>query len=184
MRAWLFRWGSIPGQPAGIAPQVNSDWNASSGVAQILNKPTIPAAQVNSDWNASSGVAQILNKPAALTQSQPARALNSIFQISTTRNALVSYSVQITVTASIGSGQNGDAILEIASDSGFTTNVQTVAILGNSQVVTLAIALQSVQSGTGTLVGVVPAGYYSRIRTVNNTGTPAFLMRAQQEVLL
>lgn len=31
--------------------------------AVIANKPTIPAAQVNSDWNASSGVAQILNKP-------------------------------------------------------------------------------------------------------------------------
>lgn len=30
----------------------------------LTNKPTIPAAQVNSDWNASSGVAQILNKPA------------------------------------------------------------------------------------------------------------------------
>ena len=45
------------------AAQVNSDWNADSGVAQILNKPTIPAAQVNSDWNATSGVAQILNKP-------------------------------------------------------------------------------------------------------------------------
>ena len=29
----------------------------------MSNKPTIPAAQVNSDWNASSGVAQILNKP-------------------------------------------------------------------------------------------------------------------------
>lgn len=43
--------------------QVNSDWNATSGVAQILNKPTIPNAQVNSDWNATSGVAQILNKP-------------------------------------------------------------------------------------------------------------------------
>ena len=43
--------------------QVNSDWNATSGVAEILNKPTIPAAQVNSDWNATSGVAQILNKP-------------------------------------------------------------------------------------------------------------------------
>ena len=27
------------------------------------NKPTIPAAQVNSDWNSSSGVSQILNKP-------------------------------------------------------------------------------------------------------------------------
>jgi hypothetical protein len=29
----------------------------------LSNTPTIPAAQVNSDWNASSGVAQILNKP-------------------------------------------------------------------------------------------------------------------------
>ena len=34
----------------------------------LLNKPTIPAAQVNSDWNASSGVAQILNKPQNLVQ--------------------------------------------------------------------------------------------------------------------
>lgn len=29
----------------------------------LINKPTIPPAQVNADWNASSGVAQILNKP-------------------------------------------------------------------------------------------------------------------------
>ena len=29
----------------------------------LLNTPTIPAAQVNSDWNANSGVAEILNKP-------------------------------------------------------------------------------------------------------------------------
>jgi uncharacterized protein YdeI (BOF family) len=46
-----------------LTSQVNADWNAVSGVAQILNKPTIPAAQVNSDWAAVSGVAQILNKP-------------------------------------------------------------------------------------------------------------------------
>ena len=70
-------------------PQINADWSASSGVAEILhkptipsapadigarpagnvdwseidNKPSIPAAQVNSDWTASSGVAQILHKP-------------------------------------------------------------------------------------------------------------------------
>ena len=67
------------------AAQVNSDWNANSGVEQILNKPTlaavatsgsyndltnkptIPAAQVNSDWNASSGLAKILNKPTLAT---------------------------------------------------------------------------------------------------------------------
>ena len=34
----------------------------------LLNKPTIPDAQVNSDWNASSGISQILNKPNMTTQ--------------------------------------------------------------------------------------------------------------------
>ena len=71
-------WETFPTIPAA---QVNSDWNATAGISQILNKPsfsvvastgdyndlsnrpTIPAAQVNSDWNATSGVAQILNKP-------------------------------------------------------------------------------------------------------------------------
>lgn len=36
----------------------------SGSYTDLSNKPTIPAAQVNSDWNASSGVAAILNKPA------------------------------------------------------------------------------------------------------------------------
>ena len=50
-------------KPTIPAAQVNADWNAASGVAQILNKPTIPAAPVNADWNATSGLAQILHKP-------------------------------------------------------------------------------------------------------------------------
>ena len=33
----------------------------------LANKPTIPDAQVNSDWDADSGVAQILNKPVLAT---------------------------------------------------------------------------------------------------------------------
>ena len=35
--------------------------------SNIVNTPTIPAAQVNSDWNAASGVAEILNKPTLAT---------------------------------------------------------------------------------------------------------------------
>ena len=42
-------------------------WNAKSDFSgsynDLTDKPTIPAAQVNADWNAVSGVAQILNKP-------------------------------------------------------------------------------------------------------------------------
>ena len=47
----------------GAQRNVKSDWNAASGDAQILNKPTIPAVQVPADWNATSGVSRILNKP-------------------------------------------------------------------------------------------------------------------------
>jgi nitrogen fixation protein len=53
----------LDGIETGAQVNVNADWNAISGDAEILNKPTIPSAQVNSDWNATSGVAQILNKP-------------------------------------------------------------------------------------------------------------------------
>lgn len=48
-----------------------STWNGKSDFSGSYNdlsdKPTIPAAQVNSDWNASSGVAKILNKPTLAT---------------------------------------------------------------------------------------------------------------------
>lgn len=67
---------------AGLVMPVNADWDASSGLAEILNKPTIPSktsdlandsgfitaadipAQKNADWNATSGVQEILHKPA------------------------------------------------------------------------------------------------------------------------
>lgn len=76
-------YNDLNNKPSIPASQVNSDWNASSGIARILNKPNLapvatsgsyndltdkPSApeipdQVNADWNATSGVAQILNKP-------------------------------------------------------------------------------------------------------------------------
>ena len=41
---------------------------ATSGeYSDLLNKPTIPAAQVQSDWNATSGMGVILNKPTLST---------------------------------------------------------------------------------------------------------------------
>tara|TARA_B100000963_G_scaffold4085_1_gene3143 strand:+ start:4248 stop:6065 length:1818 start_codon:yes stop_codon:yes gene_type:complete len=71
-------WETFPSIPSA---QVQVDWNATSGISSILNKPTfstvaitgsyndllnkptIPAGQVNADWNATSGLARILNKP-------------------------------------------------------------------------------------------------------------------------
>ncbi len=117
------------------------------------------------------------------SQSAATRALNTAFQISATRDADARYSVQCTVTASITGGQNCDVFLEIASDQAFTTNVQQVGVVGQGQVYTLAIALQGVQPQTQQVIGYIPAGYWARIRTVQNLGSPAFTYRLGQEIL-
>lgn len=41
--------GALPDTTIIPAAQVNSDWNATSGVAQILNKPTIPGAETDAN---------------------------------------------------------------------------------------------------------------------------------------
>jgi len=50
-------WDDIPDKPElkEVATTGNYD--------DLINKPVIPEAQVNSDWNATSGIAEILNKP-------------------------------------------------------------------------------------------------------------------------
>lgn len=45
-----------------------ADVALSGSYNDLADKPTIPAAQVNSDWNATSGKAQILNKPSIPSQ--------------------------------------------------------------------------------------------------------------------
>lgn len=175
---------------------------AGTGVyADLISKPTIPDAQVNSDWSAVSGVSQISNKPSlsavattgsyldlsnkpTRTQSSATRSLNSAFQISSTRDVMAIYTVQLTVTASITGGQNGDIVLEIASNSGFTTDVQTIGVAGFGQTYTLALTLQGTQPDKRQVMGMIPAGYYARLRTVNNTGTPSYSYVAGQETLL
>lgn len=50
-----------------VTDQQISQWQAKSSFSgdynDLINKPNIPAAQINADWNAETGVAQILNKP-------------------------------------------------------------------------------------------------------------------------
>ena len=49
-------------QPADLATVATS-----GSYTDLSNTPTIPAAQVNADWNSSSGVSEILNKPSLAT---------------------------------------------------------------------------------------------------------------------
>lgn len=181
-----------------ISPgQVNSDWNATVGISTILNKPVLFSG-VYSDLTSKPTFAAVATSgnyndltakptiPTVVTPSQSSatRALNTAFQVSTTRPALVTYTGSITVTASITGGQDGSQILEIASDSGFTANVQTLSSARSSQTYSLAVAIQGVQISNTVLHGWIPAGYYVRLRTVNTTGTPTYSYVSGQEVLM
>lgn len=138
---------------------------------------TITDADFISNW-------PITGIPNPITSfANPSRTLGTAFQISTTRNARVSYAVQIAATLSLTSGQSGSVVLEYADDSGITTNVVTVQSSTNANTGALAIGLNLVQTITATLTGEIPAGKYVRIRSVSNTGTPSFTMSTAQEVL-
>lgn len=191
---------------ASIPVQVQSNWTqGSSGATDFIknkpslatvatsgsysdlnNKPSIPSAQIQSDWTqASTGsLDYIKNKPAARSQSAASRSLNVAFQISASRDSLVNYSVDVSCTISLTTGQTGTVFLEIASDSGFTTNVQELSRFVNSNSGTLTIGLNLIQALTGTMSGFVPSGYYCRLRTANTVSTPTFTYRSGQEILL
>lgn len=118
------------------------------------------------------------------SQSFASRSLNIVFQVSSTRDSQVSYSVDVSCTSTLLGGQGGTVVLEIATNSGFTTGVQTLAQFINSNSVSLAIAITVTQINSACLSGFVPAGYFVRLRTINNSGTPTFTFTAGQEVLL
>lgn len=113
----------------------------------------------------------------------PSRTLGTAYQISSTRNARVSYSVNIAATISLISGQSGTVVLEYADDSGFTTNVVTVQSTSNVNTGSLTLGLNLTQTITASLSGDIPVGKYVRLRTVSNTGTPSFTFVSAQEVL-
>lgn len=118
------------------------------------------------------------------SQSLASRSLNTAFQVSTSRDSQVQYSIDISCTSTLLGGQAGTVILEMATNSGFTTGVQTLSQFINSNSVSLAIAITVVQVNTACLTGYIPAGNFVRIRTVNTTGTPTFTLQVGQEVLL
>lgn len=254
---WLtsLAYAKLTGTPTIPSAQVNSDWSAGSGVAQILNKPllstvattgaysdltgnpTIPPAITFTTTGSSgastfNGTTGALNIPvysfsnqtitlsgditgsgataitstlkntgtagtfsgvttdaqgrvtAGTTWSASNAVSRSIsttnnsangFQVSSTRWASVSYPVTITTTASIGGPSSGTIILEIcATNSATGADWTQVDITTNTQTITLALTLNSVQGMTQSLGADVPPGWYTRIRSLTATGTVTY----------
>lgn len=167
-----------PVGPAGPVGPVNTltVGSVSTGPAAASITGSAPSQVLNLTLPVSSAPAK--------TFSYLTRALNTCFQPSATRDAIVSYAVDIQTSLSLLAGQQGTVYLESFSNATCTAGAQEITRFVNGQTGALTVGLSLVQNVTGTLTGVIPAGSYLKLRTESNTGTPIFTARPGQEVLL
>lgn len=131
-------------------------------------------------YNSSTGV---LNIPTPSVTSPsfnnaPARSLNSSYQISTTRNTRVSYTVSITTAiALLNLNSAGTAFLEISSDN---TNWTTINSAGVSRTLSVSITVGLNETTSFNIQGEVPANFFARIRTTTSGGASVSFTSGQE----
>lgn len=110
--------GATAVQPSDLATVATS-----GSYNDLSDKPTIPAAQVNSDWNATSGVAQILNKPTLGTAaSKDATAFATAAQ-----GAKADTAVQPSAIADMETKTHASATYQPKGDYALTSSVNAVS---------------------------------------------------------
>lgn len=106
------------------------------------------------------------------------------FQVSATRNAVVNYSVTIATSSTLTGSTNGYVVLEIASTNSATAGDWVeIGRTPSGQSNTLVVGITLNQTGGGQVGGIVPAGYYAKLRSVNVSGTPTYTYNSGQEIL-
>ena len=130
-------WGDITDKPILSTVATSGSYN------DLIDKPIIPAAQVNSDWNASSGVAQILNKPTLATVATTGAYsdLTGTPTIPTTTGELTNNSGFITSAALTGYATTSDVSTAISSQTKETWTFEVDDGAGGTTTVTKSIVL-------------------------------------------
>jgi hypothetical protein len=138
---------------------VGADWDTN-----VTNKPTIPDAQIQIDWNASSGMGQLLNKPTISGSNTGDNATNSLY------SGLASSKADVGQTMYIGTTQvainRASAALTLA---GITLTTPVIgAATGTSLAVTGALT-SSGTAGIGYTSGAGGTATQSTSRTTGVT---------------
>lgn len=104
-------------------------------------------------------------------------------QVSSTRNSYVMLNGNVSTTATIGGASAGDIILEVAPTNSVTAGDWVEwGRIGNSQTISLALTLNSVQVTKGQAIAFVPAGYYVKARTAGS-GTVSYTLTNAKQIL-
>jgi hypothetical protein len=170
---------SISGSPVTSSGSITANLNTVGSAGTYNGNYTVDSkGRVTSASNLS------FNNSPSITIQTVAAAANGT-QLSSTRAAIMDYSVTLVSTATIAGSANGYVILEICSTNSTTAgDWAEIGRVSNGQAVSLAITLQSISTGGGQVGGILPAGYYRRLRSVNVSGTPSYTYNSGQEVLM
>lgn len=148
----------------------------------VANKDTDGSLTANSDTKYASQKAvktyvdsrSVLASPTAVT-----RSFNTNFQPSTTKSTLGCYTVELSASLTLITGQSGTVFFEVSANG--TSGWAEVGRFTNGNTGTLTIGLNLTQTVGGTLVGMIPPGYFARLRT---TGTATITYRSGQETVV
>lgn len=162
-----------------LSTEVQADWSQSNSAQNnyIKNKPTVPSGQVQSDWNAVTGLGVVLNKPTipSVVRTTTTDTISLVgtgatgTQVDAAKDSTVRYNVSTSTTSTIGGPGTSLVALKICATNNATEGSwTTVATLENDQTITLAVILNSLQTVKGQLCADVPAGWY---RKLVNSGT-------------
>lgn len=171
---------------AGIRSSIGAGTSSFDGTyAALSGRPsfaTIATTGNYYDLSTKPAAKSFNNAPAPTIQTTAAAANGD--RLSVFRDAEVSYSVSIDTSVSLSGNSSGYVVLEIAATNSTTaTDWKEISRVSSGQSGTLVIGLTLNQTGGGNISGVVPAGYYRRLRKVNVAGTPTVTLTGCQEVL-
>lgn len=137
-------------------------------MATPIGSVTLPYSQI-------TGTPSIYS-PTTFTAS---RAINSnTFQVSATKNSYVFYTIRINCTATIGGASSGTVALQYSSNGGSTWI--DVGQMENSNIVTLAIVLNSNTTQTCQISGIIPAGAIVRMNQTTSGTTVITYVRGNE----
>lgn len=154
-----------------IMNTAQADWNASSGLAKILNEPILATVATSGSYN------DLSNQPAIPSVARTVSSLSLSLvgtgatgtQISATKGSSVRCCISTSTTSTIGGASTSIVSLKkCATNNATEGSWTTVAILENDQTISLAIALQSLQIIKGQLAADLDPAWYVKLV---NTGT-------------
>lgn len=176
---------------AGTVTSVTAGTGLSGGVITTSGTISLPntgsagtysTVTTDAQGRVSAGTAR--NIASATGRSIVTTTSSTGFLVDASQDSLVSYDVDLSSTSTIGGASAVTVFLETADTNSTTPgDWTTIGKVSNGQTITLAIALQSVQTSTATLSKVVPAGKYVRLRSTIS-GTSSATIAYSQETKL